>query len=161
LLQQRRSGGGVIRENKVGLQCDELLRIPSHRLRIEPGPANFYPNILPVHPSELLKSLPEYRHVGLILRVALGSRHQDAEAPHPVSVVRARRERRRGCRAAEQRDELAALHLRGHSMTSSASESTVVGMSRPSALAVLRLTTSSYLVGACTGSSAGFSPLRM
>src|SRR4029450_11096716 len=31
--------------------------------------------------------------------------------------------------------------------------------SRPSALAVLRLITSSYLVGACTGRSAGFSPL--
>ena len=35
------------------------------------------------------------------------------------------------------------------------------GTSRPSALAVLRLITSSYLVGACTGRSAGFSPLRM
>ena len=31
--------------------------------------------------------------------------------------------------------------------------------SRPSALAVLRLITKSYLVGACTGRSAGFSPL--
>jgi hypothetical protein len=29
------------------------------------------------------------------------------------------------------------------------------------ALAVLRLITSSYFVGACTGRSAGFSPLRM
>lgn len=31
-----------------------------------------YPNssVGMVHPSELLKSLPEYRHVGLILRVA-------------------------------------------------------------------------------------------
>src|SRR5207245_689377 len=37
----------------------------------------------------------------------------------------------------------------------------VGGMSRPSAFAVLRLTISSYLVGACTGRSAGFSPLRM
>ena len=32
---------------------------------------------------------------------------------------------------------------------------------RPSAFAVLRLITNSYLVGACTGRSAGFSPLRM
>src|SRR5262249_26026656 len=58
-------------------------------------------------------------------------------------------------RAAEHRDERAPLH----SITSSARASTVVGMSRPSALAVLRLITSSYLVGACTGRSAGFSPL--
>jgi hypothetical protein len=32
---------------------------------------------------------------------------------------------------------------------------------RPSDFAVLTLTASSYLVGACTGRSAGFSPLRM
>ena len=35
------------------------------------------------------------------------------------------------------------------------------GTVRPSALAVFRLITNSYLVGACTGRSAGFSPLRM
>jgi hypothetical protein len=95
LLQQRRSGGGVIRQNKVGLQGDELLRIPSHRLRVEPGPANFYPNILAVHPSELLKSLSKYRYVGLILWFALDSRHQDAEAMHPVALLRTRSERPR------------------------------------------------------------------
>jgi hypothetical protein len=50
---------------------------------------------------------------------------------------------------------------RPYSITSSARTSTVAGTSRPSALAVLRLMTSSYLVGACTGRSAGFSPLRM
>ena len=61
-------------------------------------------------------------------------------------------------RAAEQRHELAAPH---HSITSSARASSVGGISRPSALAVFRLTTSLYLVGACTGRSAGFSPLRM
>src|SRR3954469_22355582 len=49
---------------------------------------------------------------------------------------------------------------RTHSITSSARPSKVVGKSSPSALAVLRLITSSYLVGACTGRSAGFSPLR-
>src|SRR6266446_5991519 len=50
---------------------------------------------------------------------------------------------------------------RRHSITSSARASSVAGTSRPSALAVLRLTTSSYLVGACTGRSAGFSPFRI
>src|SRR5262245_55296966 len=48
-----------------------------------------------------------------------------------------------------------------YSITSSARASRVGGISRPSALAVLRLMTSSYLVGAWTGRSAGFSPLRM
>src|SRR5215468_11518196 len=69
--------------------------------------------------------------------------------------VRGQRPRRR--RAAEQRNELATFH----SITSSARAISVGGTSRPSAFAVLRLITSSYLVGACTGRAAGFSPLRM
>jgi len=48
-----------------------------------------------------------------------------------------------------------------YSITSSARARSVAGTSRPSDLAVLRLITNSYLVGACTGRSAGFSPLRM
>src|SRR6516164_561289 len=49
------------------------------------------------------------------------------------TLLRLRRER--PCpRAAEQRDELAPLHLRGHSITASARASSVGGTSRPSAL---------------------------
>src|SRR4030095_6952585 len=48
-----------------------------------------------------------------------------------------------------------------YSITSSARASTVRGRSRPSAFAVFRLITSSYLVGACTGRSAGFSPFTI
>src|SRR6516165_40424 len=47
---------------------------------------------------------------------------------------------------------------RTYSITSSALASTDAGRSRPSDLAVFRLTTSSYLVGFCTGRSAGFAP---
>src|SRR5262249_21540822 len=71
-------------------------------------------------------------------------------------LLRVRRERPRR-RAAEQRYERAPPH----SITSSARARSVAGTSRPSAFAVLRLITSWYLVGACTGSSAGFAPLRM
>src|SRR5262245_7233904 len=48
-----------------------------------------------------------------------------------------------------------------YSMTSSARASNDGGTSMPSALAVFKLITNSYLVGFCTGRSAGFSPLRM
>jgi transposase len=48
-----------------------------------------------------------------------------------------------------------------YSITSSARASNEGGTLRPRALAALRLITSPYLVGACTGRSAGFSPLRM
>jgi hypothetical protein len=60
-------------------------------------------------------------------------------------------------RAAEKRDELPPPH----SITSSARANNVCGTVMPSALAVFRLMTVSYLVGACTGRSDGFSPLRM
>src|SRR5262249_8401817 len=62
-------------------------------------------------------------------------------------LLRARRERPRGRRAAEQYDEVTSPH---HSITSSASASSLGGMSRPSALAVLRLMTNSNLVGCMT-----------
>ena len=48
-----------------------------------------------------------------------------------------------------------------YSITSSALASSVGGTVRPSAFAVFRLMTIWYFVGACTGMSAGFSPLRM
>jgi hypothetical protein len=105
-------------------------------------------------PPVAIKCLPECGEASLYLRVVLGVTNE-----HPDStgrLLRMRRQRPRH-RAAEQRDELAPPH----SITSSARASTVVGRSRPSALAVLRLIDSSYLVGACTGKSAGFSPLRM
>jgi len=47
-----------------------------------------------------------------------------------------------------------------HSITSPARARIAGGMVRPRTLAVLRLTASSYFVGAWTGRSAAFSPLR-
>ena len=57
----------------------------------------------------------------------------------------------RHSRAAEQRDERAAVH----SITSSARASSVIGKLRPSALAVLRLIANSTFTACWTGSSAG------
>src|SRR5262249_5344281 len=69
----------------------------------------------------------------------------------------ASRQRPRSRRAAEQRDELAALH----SITSSARESRLAEIVTLSAFAVFMLITSSNLTTCCTGKSAGFAPLRM
>jgi hypothetical protein len=72
-------------------------------------------------------------------------------------LLRARRPRPRG-RAAEQCDELAAA---SHSITSSASASSVGGISTPNAFAVARLMANSNLAPSSTGRSPGFSPLRI
>src|SRR5437763_4547250 len=77
--------------------------------------------------------------------------------PHHGKACPARDERPRGRRAAKQRDELASRH----SITSSARCCRNQGTSRPSALAVLRLITSSNFVGCSTGISAGFPPCKI
>ena len=82
---------------------------------------------------------------------------KDIQSP-ASRAARARRERPRRHRTAEHRDELAPLH---HSITSSARASNEGGTSRPRALAVFRLRTSSNLVGRITGSSAGLAPFRI
>ena len=78
------------------------------------------------------------------------------KSDHRHRLLRARRERKHR-RAAEPCDEIAAFH----SMISSAAAEKAIGTSMPSARAVLRLRTNSYLAACITGSSPGFSPLRM
>src|SRR5262245_12516521 len=121
------------------------------------GPAGVDLHVATNRPTRLLQPLRKRRDAGLHYRIIRGERHKHANAPHPARLLRARCERQRDSRTAEQRDELASLH----SITSSARNRIDVGTSRPIALAVLTLTVSSNLVGACTGRSAGFSPLRM
>src|SRR5262249_26240070 len=89
-------------------------------------------------------------------RISLDRAHQHADAPHPLALLRARRERP-ASRTAEQGDERASLH----SITSSARASTVAGMSMPVALAVLRVMTGSTGGGRPGGRSAGLAPWRI
>ena len=72
-------------------------------------------------------------------------------------LLRVRRERPCGSRAAEKGDEFAPPH----SITLSVRASSVGETSRPSALAVIRLMTKSNLVGCSTGISPGFAPRRI
>src|SRR5262249_15490212 len=97
-------------------------------------------------PARLMQDLLERGEAGLTIWIVRGRVHEHADSPLTSSLLRARSERPRR-RAAEQRDELASLHLRGHSITSSARASTVGGSSRPSALAFFKFITSSSLVG--------------
>ena len=68
------------------------------------------------------------------------------------SLLCASRKRPHGRGAAEKRDELAPSDLCAHSITSSAIESSVEGMSIPTAFAVCRLMTNSKLVARIAGS---------
>src|SRR5262249_37153226 len=155
LLHHRQSSWCVLRKNEVGRQRDELLREPLPRLRIGRRPTRVDSDVSALHPPELLESVAERCDPGLSFLIARVVRHQHADPPHPIGL-RARRERPRG-RTADKRDECAAVH----SITSSAAACSVSGTVRPSALAVLRLITSSNVVGCSTGSSDGLAPLRI
>src|SRR5262249_27591153 len=93
---------------------------------------------------QFLQALHQLPDPGLTFRIALREYTQESDPRHHTGLLRASRKRPRGRRAAEQRDELAALH----SITSSARASSVGGTSRPSALAVVRSMTRSNFVEA-------------
>src|SRR5262245_56002681 len=110
--------------------------------------------LVALDPGKLAQLLSEY--VG---EMALQGRRGGAQETDPgdlPSLLRPRRERPRRS-AADQRDECAAVH----SITSSARADSAGGTSRPNSFAVFRLITNSNLVACITGSSAGFSPLRI
>jgi hypothetical protein len=54
-----------------------------------------------VGPAELLQRLYERRVAGLSFRILRGRVHENADAPHPLDLLRARRERPR-CRCAAE-----------------------------------------------------------
>ena len=53
----------------------------------------------------------ESREARLSFRIVGGEVHKHSDAPHPLRLLRARRERPRHSRAAEQRDDIASSHV--------------------------------------------------
>src|SRR6516162_10254603 len=147
---------GARGEDDVGSQCDQFHCVFASRIGIACEPTIVNAHVAADSPAEFGEPLRKRSDAGRCLRIVCGHAHQRTDPPHSLALLRARRERP-SRRAAKSRDELAPFH----SITSSASASSLDGMSRPSALAATTLMTSSYLVGISTGRSLGFAPLRM
>src|SRR5215471_969363 len=152
--QSRRS----VDDDDVRCRAHQLFCQRMRAINVARGPVIVRLDVASFRPTQTLQRLAERRNARLCLRIALGKAHQHADPPHPLALLCTRRERPRPRRAAEQRDERATLD---HSITSSARPSTASGNERPSSFAVLRLMISSIFVDWETGSSAGFSPLRI
>jgi hypothetical protein len=90
-------------------------------------------------------------------RCGRAGRRTAQEADHRRRLLLGAKGARRRHPTAKQQHKLAAPH----SMTSSARARIDCGITSPSAFAVLRLITSSNLVGCSTGRSAGLAPLRI
>src|SRR5262245_50874216 len=155
-LQQRPQSRAASGQDDVRCERDQFRSVSANAITIARTPAVVDPHVAANAPAQLLQPVRERGGAGGSFRVLGSHAHQHADAPYVLALLRARRERPRS-RAAEQRDEFATPH----SIASLARASSVGGTSRPSAFAVLRLMISSYVVGACTGKSAGCSPLRM
>jgi hypothetical protein len=91
-------------------------------------------------PEEIVAKLRQV-HVLVSQGQAIGVRDRRIEVSEVTYC--GHRERPRSRSPTEQRDELAPLYLRAHSITSSARASKVEGTSMPSAFAVFRLMTRS------------------
>src|SRR5262249_684203 len=135
-LQEWCDRGAGIRQDDVRRERDQFRRVFANSVGIGDTPAGVDADVAAVEPAQLREPLQGRRSAGLKLRVVSGAGHQHADAPHPLRLLRARREGPSRRRTAEQRDELAASN---HSITSSARTSSAVGIVMPSALAVLRL----------------------
>src|SRR6516164_7753963 len=99
-----------------------------------PSPTSVHPHVAAIAPTQVRKRLRERRVGKLPLRIVLVEPREHADAPHAVALLRPRRERPAGRRAAEERNELAAPD---RSITSSAMASSDGGTVRPSDFAVM------------------------
>src|SRR5215472_6691517 len=94
--------------------CDRVLtQIPTRVSMLDS-------DIAVLGPAERLETLAKCNDPSQHFGIVLGVWMQECDAPHPLGLLRPRREWPCSRRAAEQTDELAALH----SITSSAMEST-------------------------------------
>src|SRR5262249_38499999 len=146
---------GSQRDDNIDFEPHEFGCDLSDALRACLRPSNLDRDVAALDPTEF--SQPLYECSTPLALDRRRARPQEPDHRKFGGLLRARRDRPRGCRAAEQGDELAPFH----SITSSARASSVGGTVRPSACAVIRLMTSSNFVACSTGRSPGFAPRKI
>ena len=147
--------GAAERDNHGDLTANQFGRQRRQPIELVLRPAIFDRYVLALDVARVLQTLAEMRADGP--QTASG----DTAWRNPITGIAGCCARAASGHAAAAPPSSVMNSRRLHSITSSARASSVGGISRPIALAVLRLMTSSCFTGACTGRSAGFSPLRM
>src|SRR5262249_57609964 len=118
-LEQAAGGCTANSQDDVRGEGNQFRRVSANALGVSRTPADVNANIATLGPARLCQRLCKCQNAALLCRIVRRKVGQQADAPHALTLLRARRERPRQRRAAEERDELAALH----SITSSASAS--------------------------------------
>src|SRR5260370_10698235 len=104
---QRRSPRRSLRQDHVGLYGDQLFRESPCPIYVAATPTNLHPEVATVGPTTFCKALHELGKLGLSFGVVFFHAHQHADAPHPLALLRPRRERPRRRPTAQQRKDLA------------------------------------------------------
>jgi hypothetical protein len=79
------------------LQADQLLGERSYPIDVTAAPTKVHPNVATVGPTQVRKRLSEPRDARLPLRIVFVERHEHADVPHAVALLRARRDRPHRC----------------------------------------------------------------
>ena len=106
----------AVSQNDVRRERDQFRCVSANGVDVVAAPAGIDPHVAADRSSPIAAAPAGTPDAGLIFRIVRGAGHEHADAPHALGLLRARRERPRGRRAAEQRDELAPLsfdHLVG------------------------------------------------
>ena len=94
----------------VWCHADQLFGKGPRLVGIGTSPTRIDPDIAAFGPAQFLKPLSQCRNTSLSFRVVFAISQQQTDAPHPLRLLRACRERPRSRRNAKNRDELAPPH---------------------------------------------------
>jgi len=100
-LQQCRRGPADPGEDSLRIERDQLGRISRQVREGADAPAIIDPQVASDRPARFRKPLQERQQARLRFRIVRTAVHEHADAPHPLGLLRARRERPRSRRAAE------------------------------------------------------------
>src|SRR5215471_16968612 len=155
-LLRSKGGRGARGGNEVHLQTDEFGGERGEAIRFPLGEPNFKRNVLALNPAEVAEPTLERLEIRLVTFCRPLVEISDARhLPRLLPLGGERRGQEHRTRASEER---APVH---YWITSSARASSEGGIVSPSALAVLRLMTSSNFVGCSIGMSPGLVPFKI
>src|SRR5262249_43842402 len=97
------------RPDHVWPHAGKFGRVKPNAISVAACPPVIDHHIAALPPAQLLQAAHECRFMKLCFRIVLTDRLEHADAPHALGLLRPR-SKRPHCRAAEQRDELAAFH---------------------------------------------------
>ena len=98
------------RHYQVGRHRDQFFRVIVNKFWVAGAPPDVESEVLAITPAEGLQCLDENLRVATVRGFSRDTVHEHADAPHLLTLLRARCERPRPC-AAEKGDELAPSHI--------------------------------------------------